>query len=234
MFKGGYASGASGPRTGRGIKVSKTIHHLARVHDAFGVEGGFECPHQVQFHLGFVADEIFALELADAVLGAEAALHVHGQIVDEAVEVPPLAEEGLLVHANGLAQVEMNVAVAQVAEGASADAGEFAFDHRRRPGDEFGDLRHRHRDVVLDGATLVFLGLGDGLPETPQLPCLGSAGGDDCIIQEAVVESGAKDRFQGIAEARAGTGQLDESVIRIFGPQGVDDAGNVFGREIVT
>src|SRR3546814_2045989 len=58
-----------------------------------------------------------------------------------------------------LREVEVDVAVADVAEGHRADARHHRLDQRRGARDELGRAGDSHRDVVLDGAALEFLRL---------------------------------------------------------------------------
>src|SRR3546814_14717211 len=63
-------------------------------------------------------------------------------------------EVGRAFGALRLRQVEMNVAVADVAEGHRADARHHRLDQRRGARDELRHAGDGHRDVVLDGAAL--------------------------------------------------------------------------------
>src|SRR5690349_20961109 len=97
---------------------------LSRVHDIGGVEGALDAAHQ----------------LADAVLGRDrAAMRKHPSMHDM-VHLVPAGDEGVLVGAERLGNIVMNIAVAHMAEGADAGAR-----HRRH--DSFFGLGHEMRDL---------------------------------------------------------------------------------------
>jgi hypothetical protein len=62
----------------------------------------------------------------------------------------------------------VQVAVAEVPEGHHADAGHQPGEQGVGFGDEAGERRDRHRDVVLDVGALVGLRFGDQLAQGPQ------------------------------------------------------------------
>jgi len=65
----------------------------------------------------------------------------------------------LFVPTGGLAEVEVQVPVAEVAEGEGPRAGDESGHRRRGPVDQLGDGGDRHRDVMLDRAPLELLHL---------------------------------------------------------------------------
>src|SRR3546814_10976875 len=76
-------------------------------------------------------------------------------------------EVGRAFGALRLRQVEMNVAVADVAERHRADARHHRLDQRRGARDELRHAGDGHRDVVLDGAALDILRLDDAFADGP-------------------------------------------------------------------
>ena len=128
----------------------------------------------------------------------------------------------------------MDVAVAQVAEGDGADAGQVLFHQPRRPGDEVGDPGNGHGDIQLDAAPFVFLGLGQGLADAPQVPGLGFAAGDHGVGDDTVLQGLAEDALQGLAQGLAGpgAGQLEQRVIGMGRVHGVGHPGHVLDREV--
>ena len=81
------------------------------------------------------------------------------------------------------ADVEMDVAVAEMAEAARAYAGEGALDFRRRVDDEARHVRDRDRDVVRERLAFAALGFGDGVAEAPESVCLRLAGRDGRVAR---------------------------------------------------
>ena len=93
-------------------------------------------------------------------------------VVHDPVEGLPQGQEGGPVHADRLAQVEVDVAVAEMPEGADAQARQRSLAGSRGPVEEFGQARERHRDVVLDRAALGLLDLGQALAQVPEIASL--------------------------------------------------------------
>src|SRR3546814_2382901 len=89
-----------------------------------------------------------------------------------AADLLPAREVGRAFGALRLRQVEMNVAVADVAEGHRADARHHRLDQRRGARDELRHPGDGHRDVVLDGAALALLRLDVAFADVPERPCL--------------------------------------------------------------
>ena len=78
---------------------------LPRVEDARRVERAFDRAHQIELDRALVADELVALLLADAVLGADAAAVSGDQVVDDAVGARRMGEEGSAATPSGAARL---------------------------------------------------------------------------------------------------------------------------------
>src|SRR6185436_16594127 len=92
---------------------------------------------------GLVPHDLVALELPEAVLRRNRAGELRHRVVDDAIDGGPLRHQPLG------ADVVMNVAVADMAEGVDPDVGETRRESRPGALDEFGGFRDGHRDVVL-------------------------------------------------------------------------------------
>ncbi len=95
----------------------------------------------------------------------------------------PAREIGERVRADRLAHVEMDVAVAEMAERDRPRARHERFDRGARLRDEVRHGRDRHGDVVLDRAALEFLRLGNELAQTPERVALLDALGDGRVAR---------------------------------------------------
>src|SRR3546814_8048812 len=80
------------------------------------------------------------------------------------VDVPP---KPFAAVAQWRPDVEMDVAVAKMAERKDARAGKGGFDLGRGPQDERGHVAHRHRDVVLGGRAFAAARLRPPLAQQP-------------------------------------------------------------------
>ncbi len=83
-----------------------------------------------------VEGQLLALHQSDAVLGGDGAPKIVHDVVNDAVETGPVREELRLVHADRLAEVEVDVAVAEMPEAAGAQAR-----HGGEAGRVIGDSR---------------------------------------------------------------------------------------------
>ena len=140
-----------------------------------------------------VVDQLVPLQPADTVLGAEAPAQLGHEVMDHPVEPLPMAKERRFFHAHRLAEIEVNVAVADMTEGKDPDARQFPFHHRRRPGDELRDAGDRHGHVMLDAGAFANLRFRQDIAQVPDLPGLGPAGGDHRVRdQPGIVTAGKK------------------------------------------
>src|SRR5271167_4948632 len=168
---------------------------LTRVHDAVGVEGPFDPAHQLDLDRRLVMGDLIALEAADAVLGADRARELAHDAVDDVVELLPARQISMPVRTFRLGQVEVDVAVADMAEGHRSDPGQYLGDQESGAVDELGDAADRHRDIVLDRARII-LRFDDRLADTPEFFCLRPALGDDPVADETLFESYAEQSLQ--------------------------------------
>ena len=86
---------------------------------------------------------------------------------DGGVERLPIAQEDRAIHAGRLADIVVDVAVAEMAERHRPRAGDHQLDKLIGARDELRHPRHRHGDVVLDGAAFVLLHLAHQLAQPP-------------------------------------------------------------------
>src|SRR6201999_1881383 len=89
---------------------------LARVQDVLRVERALERAHHLELRRALVARQLVAFLHADAVLGADRAAEAVHDVVHDALDVLPAGEEGGGVAVPGGAEVEMDIAVADMAE----------------------------------------------------------------------------------------------------------------------
>src|SRR5262249_32949547 len=94
---------------------------LTRVHDVVRVESAFDPAHQLDLDRRLVMSDLVALEAANTVLGADRARELAHDTVDEVVEFLPTRQIGMPVGTFRLGQVEVDVAVADMAEGHRPD-----------------------------------------------------------------------------------------------------------------
>ena len=115
--------------------------------------------------------ELVQLQLADAVLGRDRSAGRGDEIVDQMSDLLAL---GIVPVGRGVlagADVEVDVAVAQMAEAAGDDAGELALNLGGGMRDEARHVGDRHGNVVRERLTLSAFGLRNGVAELPE--CLG-------------------------------------------------------------
>src|SRR5258707_12106945 len=89
---------------------------LAGIHDPLGIQGGLDSAHQLDLDRGLVARDLLAPELAQAMLGADAAAMAGDHVMDQAIELTRPGEEIRRRHARRLQQIEVDIAVAEMAE----------------------------------------------------------------------------------------------------------------------
>src|SRR5699024_4185666 len=99
---------------------------------------------QVQFHVAAVAAHGIQLELPDAVFGAEAAVEALHDVVHGCSDGLDGGDEILPVHAFRLEQIEVDIAVADVAEGGDANARTSLIHGSACRRDERRHCRYRH------------------------------------------------------------------------------------------
>src|SRR6202049_5215501 len=92
------------------------LQYLARVHDAERVGHRLDGTHQLDDDLVFRARQFLALELANAVLGGDRSAHPPHDVEYHRIDLVPAVHEIRGVAANGLADIIMDIAVAEMAE----------------------------------------------------------------------------------------------------------------------
>jgi hypothetical protein len=171
----------------------------------------------VALHLG-------PAQLADAVLRAEAAAHPGDQRVHRIGEPRRLLRRC----AGRQADIEVDVAVAEMAEGHRPAAGQQLLAERQRPLQEARHGGDGDRDVVLGGRAGAAQPLDDRLADLPQAARLLLAGGDGGVEHQPVLQRGGQRLLQHRAERRlGGARQLDQQVVAIAGQRvgGARDMG---------
>src|ERR1700680_2118807 len=90
------------------------LQTLARVHHAERVEHRLDGAHQLDRDLVFHAGQFVALEHADAVLGGNRSAHPQHDLEYHRIDLVPAAHEIGGVAANGLTDIIMDIAVAEM------------------------------------------------------------------------------------------------------------------------
>ena len=164
-----------------------------------GVERVLDGAHQVDLHLRLVRRRCRRLGRAEAVLGADRPGGVGHGVVDRRREVGGRGAQGVVVAVPGDqrgAEVEVQVAVADVAVGHQADAGQDRLERRADAVGPGGEVADGQRDVVLERGALDLLGLGDALAQRPQRGALGRAAGDGGVLDEPPLDRFGQGRLQ--------------------------------------
>ncbi len=144
------------------------------------------------------------LELADPVFGRDRTAVSDDDRVDQRVDLAPARQERRLVRADRLRDVAVQVAVAEMAERHEPRAGHGRQNRRPGLGEEGGDARHRHGDVVLDRAALALLHLGEQFAQRPEPLRLIDGGGERRVRHYAVFHCRLQQREQPGAEPLVG------------------------------
>ena len=151
-----------------------------------GVEGGADGLHGADLDGGLIAPGFIGLEAAEAVFGADRAVVAGDDVVDDLRALGPEGEEGGVVAAGRAEHVVVEIAVADVAEGADADAGVEAVQGGLGLVEEVGDARNGHGDVVLPAAALGLLGRRLLLAQLPEGGALDVVPGEDGSVTRPV------------------------------------------------
>src|SRR5262249_47055723 len=139
---------------------ARALEHLPGIQQPLRVERVLEAAHELELERMLVPPDLLAFELAEAVLGGDRAAEALERVVHRAVH---LFAAG---HQRFGADVVVEVAVAHVAEAVDVDIAEALAQAAAGAVDEFRDLRHRQRDIVLHVRELSFR---DGLADAPQV-----------------------------------------------------------------
>ena len=151
--------------------------------------------------------QVGALHHADAVLGADAApARVH-RAVDRVGQRGLHGEEGVIGEPLFLRHVDVDVAVAEMAEEHHAHAVE-ALGQRLHLAKEGGDFAGRHGHVELVGEPVAAHGLGRRLAHAPDRPRLRLGARDHGIGDQPVRQQALQPRGEGLARGLARCGFL--------------------------
>src|SRR5690348_18040870 len=112
--------------------------------------------------------ELVALELADAVLGRDRAAGGGYEVIDEPRNLLAFTLVPVGCGMGGGANMEMDVAVAEMAEAASDHAWKPALDRRRSLDDEPRHVRDGYGDIVSERLPFGALGLRNRVAELPE------------------------------------------------------------------
>ncbi len=166
--------------------------------------------------------------------GGDRAAFGNHRVEHDAVALGLALAEGLCGHVRRLAEVEMQVAVAEVAEHARTDARHGALEGREYARHECRDARDRHRDVVLQTHATALLGRRDVLAQPPQLCGAGGGIGNHRVADPAGAEPGLADFEHGRLEPVAGQRAvgLDEHVPRVRTIERIAGIGQVGEYEV--
>src|SRR5215831_16086544 len=143
-------------------------YDLAWVHDTLGIERSLDPAHQFDLDRGLIADDVLAPQPTDAVLGADAAVLRLDDVVYDSAQRHPTRQEFVVGHILRPIEIEMNVAVADMAERNDTNAGQGLRDRGNRLLDEGGHTRHGDGDVVLDAGARELLQFDHRFAYEPQ------------------------------------------------------------------
>src|SRR5882757_7287229 len=104
-------------RPPRGTDSARSLlQNLAGIHDAPRVQRALQCAHDVEFRCSSKSQQLLELVLTDAVFGAEAAAVAVCNVVYAVLNCRRAPQEIGRIERHGLADVEMQIAVADVSE----------------------------------------------------------------------------------------------------------------------
>ena len=149
-------------------------------------------------------DQCGALELADAVLSADAAAHCNDDVMNNPIQFFLARHEGRAVTAIRLAEVEMDVAVTDMTKCADSQARDAVLRLAAGLVHKFGHPGDRHRNVVLDRGAGMLLSLGNSLAQLPEIRGLGTALCDYSVADQPVLHGRGEEKFGQCAQIVAG------------------------------
>jgi hypothetical protein len=165
---------------------------LAGIHDAERIEHRLDAAHQLDRDLVLDVGQFVALEHADAVLGGDRSAHPQHDLEHHGVDLVPARQEIGGVAADRLADIVVDVAVAEMAERHrprarnQLDHGGIGFR------DEIGHGGDRHRDVVLDRAAFRLLRRRHFVAQLPERLALAQIRRDHGVVDDAVFHALAR------------------------------------------
>ena len=153
--------------------------------------------HGADFQRRLVAAGLFGFQATEAVFGGDGAVVAGDDVVDDLRALLPAGEEGFQITAQRAQHVIVDVAVADVAEGADTGPGVEAFDGGGRLLEEVGDAGERDGDIVLPAPSLGPLGRRLFLAHLPEGGALGVILDDGGVVDQAGLEGVAQQPFHG-------------------------------------
>src|SRR5262249_16425122 len=147
-------------------------------------------------HLRLHLAEEIALLAPDAVLGGDRAAQAERYFVNHAIDLVFAGRVSLGIRPDRLSQVVVDVAVAEMAEGADADAGHRLRAHPTRLLEDLRHLADGHRDVVADARAFRLLRIRDRLAQLPERLRLRAALGDRAVEHGALLHPRREPRLQ--------------------------------------
>ena len=193
--------GAGARGHGQGVTPGRPSEDLARIHHPVRVERRLDLAHHGERSGVLPAREQSALELTHAVFGGIRAAEARDDSVHDLVHRVPAIEKGLLVGADRLRHVEVDIAVAEMAEGDDAGPRLEGFDRRRRLPDQGRHEADRDGHVVLDRAALLALRVRQALAQLPEIRALLERGGDRSVLDDARLERRLERAGEGFVES---------------------------------
>ena len=163
-----------------------------------------------------------------AVLGADRAGELAHHPMDNVVELLPTRQIRLPVGAFRLGRIEVDVAVADMAERHRPDARQPLGDQQGGAVDQLGHAADRYGNIVLDRARII-LRFDDRFADPPELLCLRPAFGDDPVADPTRFERRAEQPLEQPANAAVALArrQFEEHIPGIGSGERVDRAGNI-------
>src|SRR6516162_11085814 len=128
----------------RAALIRLNADELTRVHDAGRVESALHQTHQLDLDRLLVMGDLVPFEPADAVFGADRTRELAHNAVDDVVELLPACHISMPVGAFRLGQVEMDVAVADMAKGHWSDPRQSLGGRGIVTNNKVGDPADRH------------------------------------------------------------------------------------------
>ena len=162
-------------------------------------------------------------------LGGNRAAHLRDDGVDDGICLVPARQKGLLVGADRLRDVVVNVAVAQMAEGHRPGARHGLRNGCARRGDEVRHARDGHRDIVLDRAAFQLLHVGHQFAQAPEISGLLERACQRGVFDQAVAQCHLKQAQQARASFRL-RGELDQHIPVMCRGQRLACLGAMFQR----
>src|ERR1700730_16858396 len=116
--------------------------------------------------------------------------------MNDGVDLVPAGQKRLPIGADGLRDIAMNIAVAEVAEGSEPRAWDRC--HRRTRGffQKSRDIRDGNADVMLDRAAFMALGVRQKFAQLPEIFALIERGGDRRILDDMFLARRFEEREQ--------------------------------------